>query len=100
MKVETLQDSFVGGEFSPEIFGRTDIAQYENACATLENFLIKPSGSALSAPGTEFISACKTGGTTSLVRVFPFIFSRTDSYLIETGVGYFRFYTNGGQVST
>jgi hypothetical protein len=31
-------------------------------------------------------------------KVNPFIFSRTDSYIIETGETYFRFYTNGAQV--
>jgi hypothetical protein len=98
MKTETIQTSFVGGEFAPALFGRTDISQYANACAILENFLIRPYGSIISTPGTEFISACKTGGSTSIVRLIQFVFSRTDSYIIEMGVGYFRFYTNGAVV--
>jgi len=98
MKVDILQTSFVGGEFAPSLFGRTDIAQYSNACATLENFLIKPSGPIISTPGTEFINECKTGGTTSISRLISFVFSRTDSYVIEMGVGYFRFYTDGSLV--
>ena len=98
MKVDTIQTSFVGGEFSPSLFGRTDIAQYPNACALLENFLIRPYGSIISTPGTEYINECKTGGTTGIVRLIPFIFSRTDSYIIEMGVEYFRFYTSGAVV--
>jgi hypothetical protein len=100
LKIETVQTSFVGGEFAPALQGRTDIAQYGNACATIENIIIRPFGSAISCPGTEYISACKTGGTTSTVKLMQFIFSRTDSYLIEVGVEYFRFYTNGGQVES
>jgi len=98
MKVDTIQTSFVGGEFAPSLFGRTDIAQYANACAELENFLIRPYGTIISTPGTEYINECKTGGTTGISRLISFIFSRTDSYVIEFGVGYFRFYTDGSLV--
>lgn len=98
MKVDTIQTSFAGGEIAPALFGRTDIAQYEIACETIQNFLIRPYGSAISTPGTEFIAECKTGGSTGIVRLLEFNFSRTDAYVIEMGVGYFRFYTDGGVV--
>jgi hypothetical protein len=98
MKQDTIQTSFVGGEISPSLMGRTDVAQYANACAIVENWLIRPYGSLISTPGTEFINECKTGGTTSISRLIQFIFSRTDSYIIEMGVGYFRFYTDGAVV--
>jgi hypothetical protein len=98
MKIDTIKTSFVGGELAPTLFGRTDIAQYANACAIVENFLIRPYGPVISTPGTEFINESKTGGSTSIVKLIQFIFSRTDSYVIELGVGYFRFYTNGAVV--
>jgi hypothetical protein len=56
MKVETVQNSFVGGEFAPALLGRTDIAQYANACSTIENLLVRPNGAAKSTPGTEYIN--------------------------------------------
>lgn len=98
MKIDTIQTSFVGGEFAPALFGRTDIAQYANACAELENFLIRPYGPIISTPGTEFINECKTGGSTSIARMIQFVFSQSDAYAIEMGVGYFRFFTNGAIV--
>lgn len=98
MKIDTIQTSFVGGEFAPSLFGRTDIAQYANALATLENFIVRPFGSVISCPGTEYIAECKTGGSTSIARLIQFIFSRQDAYIIEMGVGYFRFYTDGAVV--
>lgn len=98
MKVDTIQTSFTGGELAPALFGRTDVAQYANACALVENFLIRPYGPLISTPGTEFINACKTGGSTGIVRLIEFVFSRTDSYIIEMGVGYLRFFTNGAVV--
>lgn len=99
-KVDTLQTSFVGGEFGSSLLGRVDIDQYKQACAIAQNWLIRPFGSIISTPGTQFINACKTGGSTSIsgVRLLPFQFSVTDSYIIEMGVGYFRFYTNGGLI--
>jgi len=97
-KVDTIQTSFSAGEIAPALFGRTDIAQYDNACTLVENWLPRPFGSIISTPGTEFINAAKTGGSTGFVRLIPFTFSRTDSYIIEIGVGYFRFYTDGAVV--
>lgn len=100
MRVDTIQTSFVGGEFGPSLVGRTDIDQYKQACAIIQNFLIRPFGSIISTPGTKFVNQCKTGGSTTIagVRLIPFQFSVTDSYIIEMGVGYFRFYTNGAVV--
>lgn len=97
-KVDTIQTSFTTGELAPSLFGRTDIAQYQNACAIVENMLIRPYGSLISTPGTEYINACKTGGSTSTSRLLQFIFSKTDAYIIEMGDSYFRFYTNGAVV--
>lgn len=100
MNIDTIQTSFTGGELGPSLYGRTDIAQYQNACAIVQNFLIRPFGSLISTPGTQFVNQCKTGGSTTIagVRLIPFQFSISDSYIIEMGVGYFRFYTNGAIV--
>ncbi len=98
MKVDIIQTSFTGGEFAASLFGRTDIAQYSNAAALVENFLIRPYGPIISTPGTEFIAICKTGGSTGVVRVIDFTFGRTDAFIIEMGVGYFRFFANGAAV--
>lgn len=97
-KVDVIQTSFAGGEFGPSLFGRTDIAQYANACAIVQNFLPRPYGPAISMPGTTFIKEVKT--STKKTRLIKFIFNRTDAYVIEMGDLYFRFYTNGGIVVT
>ena len=98
MKVDTIQTSFTAGEFAAALFGRTDIAQYKNACAIVENWLVRPYGPIISTPGTEYINACKTGGSTSVAGLIRFVFSRTDSFMIEVGVGYFRFFQNGAVI--
>lgn len=58
-KVEINQESFVSGELGPPLFGRTDIPQWESALALCENFILKPSGAAVTCPGTEFINDAK-----------------------------------------
>lgn len=100
MKVDPIKTSFSSGEFGPSLYGRTDIAQYQNACAIVENMLCRPYGSVISTPGTEFIKETKLSalGTSSTVRLIQFIFNRTDAYIIEMGDSYFRFYTDGGVV--
>lgn len=97
-KVDTIQTSFAGGEFGPSLYGRTDIAQYANACAIVENFLIRPYGSAISAPGTNYVAT--VSDSTLRTRLIKFVFNRTDAYVIEMGDLYMRFFTNRGQVIT
>ena len=98
MKVDTIQTSFAGGEFGPPLFGRTDIAQYHNACEIVQNFLIRPYGPAISTPGTRYVAT--VSDSTLRTRLIPFTFNRTDSYVIEMGDLYMRFFTNRGQVVT
>lgn len=97
-KVDLIQTSFAGGEFGPSLLGRTDIAQYSNACAIVENFLPRSYGPAISMPGTTYIGT--VSNSTLRTRLIKFIFNRTDAYVIEMGKNYFRFYTNGGIVVT
>ena len=101
-KVDTIQTSFAGGELGSSLRGRTDIAQYQNACEIVENMLIRPFGSAITTPGTRYVNEAKlsAAGTDSTVRLLPFIFNRSDAYIIEMGEYYFRFYTDGAVVIT
>jgi len=98
MKVDHIQTSFAGGEWGGSLVGRTDLDQYTSASAIIENMLVRPFGSVISAPGSEYVATASISATK--VRVIPFIFSRTDAYTIEMGVGYFRFLTEDGLVAS
>jgi hypothetical protein len=101
MKVDHIQTSFVGGEFGNSLVGRTDVAQYANACEIVENMLIRPFGSVISTPGTRYVNECKNStNTSSTTRLLKFIFNRADAYIIEFGHKYFRFYTDQAVVVT
>lgn len=88
--------SWAKGELSPDLFGRADVEQYNTAAAELTNCLVRPYGNLLNRPGSQFIAETKFQDKDT--RLLEFVFSETDSYIIEFGEQYFRFYTDGGKV--
>ena len=98
MKLDIIQTSFASGEFGPQLFGRTDIAQYANACETVQNFLPRSYGPVISMPGTRYVAT--VSDSTLRTRLIKFVFNRLDAYAIEMGDLYMRFFTDRGQVST
>mgnify|MGYP006921293346 CR=1 FL=1 len=92
--VRTLQRSFSGGEVTPELFGRIDDAKYQAGAAKMRNFIALPQGPAVNRPGFAFVREVKD--STKRTRLIPFTYSTTQTMVIEMGVGYFRFHTQGG----
>ena len=88
--------SFVSGEFSPKMEGRTDFDKYSSGAKTLENFLVHPQGAASRRVGTQFISEVKT--SSQKTRLVPFEFSTTQTYILEFGNNYIRFFKDKGQI--
>jgi hypothetical protein len=88
--------SFTGGMLSPRLEGRIDFAKYGIGCRVLENFIVTPTGGIYKRPGTRFVARAKQKG----VRLVPFDFNGTErqSYVLEFGNGYVRFFTRGGQL--
>lgn len=93
--VAPIYPNFARGEVSPLMFGRIDIEQYPTCLDKCRNTYIRPYGCATRLSGTEFIANAKNNGK---ARLLKFVFSATDSYIIECGAGYFRFYQDGRQV--
>ena len=95
-RVAAQLTNFTGGEFSPRLDGRNDLAKYSSACKTLENFVIYPHGSAARRSGTQFVAEVKDSSKST--RLIPFEFSTTQTYMLEFGDQYIRFYRNNGQI--
>lgn len=93
-KAVHLQSSFSSGELSPYMKGRTTLAQYANGCQTLQNMVVLPQGGVAKRPGTEFIKEVKTSAKTT--TLIPFVIGSDQSYILEFGEYYVRFYRNGG----
>jgi len=92
-KETPIQNTFDGGELSPLLGGRTDLAKYFNGCSVLENFLPAVQGPLVRRGGTQFINAKKTAEQGWLVR---FQVSERVAYMLEFGDQYIRFYTDRG----
>lgn len=92
--------SFVGGEVTPEFFGRFDDSKNQTGLQTCRNAIVKPHGPVANRGGLRFIGKAKNASTALAVRVLPFVYSSDQSVVIEVGAGYFRFFTLGAAIET
>ncbi len=89
-KATPLINNFNGGELSPKIDARSDIQKYLSGCRTLENMIPLVEGGATRMPGSYFVIETKDSSKAS--RLIPFQFSTIQSYQLEFGDEYIRFY--------
>lgn len=93
-KASPIRSTFNAGELSPLMDGRTDVAKYNNGCKVCENFIPSVQGPVVRRPGTRFVAEVKNSANrTWLVN---FRFNVTQSFMLEFGDYYIRFYTNHG----
>ena len=95
-RVAVQLTNFTGGELSPRLDGRNDLTKYSSGCKTLENMIVYPHGSAARRPGTQFVAEVKD--STKKTRLIPFEFSTTQTYMLEFGDQYIRFYKDNGVI--
>jgi hypothetical protein len=102
-----IQPSFNGGELSPSLYARVDLARYSTSVKTAYNFIARQYGGLVNRPGFQFDE--RTKGFTEMVgedevdvprrsRVIPFEFSEDVAYVIELGHLYARFFFEGAPV--
>ena len=89
--------SFTGGEWSPALYGRTDLEKYPTAVRLMKNFYPHPHGGASNRSGLEFIDQTKIS-TARTCRLIPFQFSIVQAYVLEFGHQYIRVIKDGGYV--
>ncbi|MDE2102446.1 MAG: hypothetical protein KGL39_34690 [Patescibacteria group bacterium] len=92
-RASNTQHAFNSGEFSPLLYGRQDLEQYDKALATCFNALPLAQGAWTRRPGTLFLGATKYSGQKK-ARLLPFQYSATQSYILEFGYQYIRFWNN------
>ena len=91
-----VQPSFAGGEWSPNLYARVDLAKYKTAVALLSNFFVDYRGGATTRPGTSY--AVQAYRSAYPVRVISFQASFNVGYAVEIGNGYMRFHYHGAPV--
>ncbi len=118
------QSSFLGGEISPARWGRTDDAKHAKSLRTMRNFFASHDGAAVSRPGALYLGAATQTqdydapvgegdpelGTfadrseedlsTDRVRLIPFIYSDSQSYVLEFGYQYIQVWSYGERVGS
>jgi len=96
MRANLIKTNFTAGEISPRLMGRVDIARYANGAKIIENAVCVVQGGVVRRPGTRFAAAAKYGDRTA--RLIPYVFNRSQAYMLEFGDGYLRIYQNGRQL--
>jgi len=91
-----LLNNFTAGEVSPKMDARSDIVPYANGAKKIENFAVMPYGGLTRVSGTYFVCSVKTPEDET--RLIPFQFSTTQTYVLEFGDEYIRFYKDDGQI--
>lgn len=96
-RVAPISNAFNAGELSPNLGGRTDFDKYKTGCYRLENFIPLVQGPAEYRPGFRFVAQTRNNNLDRSWLV-PFHFNQTQSYVVEFGELYARFYYQRGQL--
>jgi hypothetical protein len=75
--LRTQKTSFTGGEISPLLLGRGDLAAYANGAARLRNVFIHPTGGVSRRPGLRYVEMAHGDG-----RLVAFEFNTEQVYLL------------------
>lgn len=94
--LRAYQPAFTGGELSPALWARVDLAKYGSGLKSALNLFIHAHGGASNRAGFEFVGEVKD--STKKTRLIPFQFNTEQSYVLEFGHLYMRVYRNGGLV--
>ena len=96
-QVQPNQETFNAGEFGERMAARTQFEKYANAGALMENLLPLPQGGFSSRPGTRYVTAARSASVSPWL--IPFVFSTTQSYILEMGESAMRFFRNQGRIT-
>jgi hypothetical protein len=91
------QRSFASGEIAPALYARCDTTKYLVAVRTLRNTIIPKSGGSANRAGTRFVGEAKDSSKT--IRLIPFVFNSSQTYMLEFGDLYMRVIRDGEQVT-
>jgi hypothetical protein len=94
-KLRSVQSTFVAGEFSPLLAGRSDIALYKNGAEKLLNLRPMAQGGAQTRPGTRRLATLAVSA-----RLIDFQFSETQLYVLAFSAGRMDPYLPDGTAGT
>lgn len=92
----SVQTNFNAGELSPSMYGRSDLSRYAAGAKTVHNCITMKEGGAKRRSGTRFIAASKD--SSKACRLIEYVYGLQDTYVLEFGDEYIRFYRDSGQL--
>lgn len=87
--------SFLGGEVSPSLYERADMEKFGKWFAKAENIRFRETGAFRNRCGFVKVADTKFNLTGEKIKLISFAFNDEESFLVELGAGYARFYRNG-----
>lgn len=93
-----IKTNFTSGEFAPALKGRVDLQKYADGVETLQNYVVLPHGGIKRRGGLHHVNEVKVSADE--VRLIPFQFNVTQTYMIEASDLYFRYYTLNGRLES
>lgn len=93
-RASDIQNAVNAGELSALMLGRQDLAKYSNGLYVCQNALPLPQGAWTRRPGFAFLHQTKHNGKAS--RVLPFQYKTSQTYILEFGEYYIRFFSGHG----
>ena len=96
-RVHPFQTNFTAGELTPKLAGQVDFKKYNNGVEEMQNMTVFPQGGATRRYGSRFVAEVKDSSKST--RIIPFEFNITQSYILELGDQYIRFYKDNGQIT-
>lgn len=94
--VKLIQPSMAGGEISPPVGARVDLAKRAVAVELAENFTATYTGAMENRAGQKFVAQCKPNA--GPYRIIEFEFNNEQTFVIEMGNEYLRFHNAGAQI--
>lgn len=97
--LRAYQPSFTAGELSPALGARVDLAKYATGMRVAINVFVHPHGGVSNRSGLQFIGAAKNGDNPAWKpRLIKFQFNTEQTYVLEFGENYMRFYRGGSLI--
>lgn len=92
------QRNMAGGELAPALYSRVDTVKYQTGVRQARNYNIIRSGGMQNRPGSSFCGETKIRDGVSKVRLVPFVFNNSQTYMLEFGNLYMRVIKNGAYI--
>lgn len=96
MKIYDAKPTFAGGELSPLLYGRIDMAKYATGARELVNFIVLPQGGICNRPGTTRFG----GASYADARLVPFVVGDGKSMILVFSDDRVDFFDSNGYLGT